>query len=101
MVEMGYLAACQVYYRKLVANVSIYNQRHIEANDHLEMEHFIGTFVLLAIGLLCSTIAFGFELIAIRFDKNWKILRDVSNDDRKPSNLSTRITGYVWENSIR
>lgn len=61
MIEIGYLAACQTYYQKIVANVSIYN-RHRRTKEYLEMEHFMGAYFLLAIGLLVALVAFIAEI---------------------------------------
>lgn len=63
MVEIGYLAACQTYYHKLVANVSIYDRRSTRNGvDHLKTEHFVGAFLIFGIGLLCSLIVFIAEI---------------------------------------
>lgn len=61
MIEIGYLAACQTFYQKIVANVSIYN-RHRSTKEYLEMEHFIGAYFLLAAGLLIAFVAFIVEI---------------------------------------
>lgn len=61
MIEIGYLAACQTFYHKIVANVSIYN-RHRRTKEYLEMEHFIGAYFLLAAGLLIAFVAFIVEI---------------------------------------
>lgn len=63
MVEIGYLAACQTYYRKLVANVSIYDRGSTSTGAYqLEAENFTGAFLVLCVGLICSAIAFSVEL---------------------------------------
>lgn len=64
MIEIGYLAACQTYYQKLVANVSIYDSRAATNTDYLRIDHFGGAFCILAIGLLGATIAFAFEIMS-------------------------------------
>lgn len=69
MVEIGYLAACQTYYHKLVANVSIYDRRPRNNMDHLEAEHLAGAFLILGVGLLCSIIVFGGELLAPKINR--------------------------------
>lgn len=61
MIEIGYLAACQTFYQKIVANVSIYN-RHRRTKEYLEMEHFIGAYFLLAAGLLIAFVVFIVEI---------------------------------------
>lgn len=62
MIEIGYLAACQTFYHKIVANVSIYNRRK-RTNDRLEKEHFIGAYFLLAAGLLIAGVTFAVEIV--------------------------------------
>lgn len=65
MVEIGYLAACQTYYRKLVANVSIYDRGSTRTGAYqLEAENFTGALLVLFAGAVCSTIAFLVELWA-------------------------------------
>lgn len=63
MIESGYLAACQNFYHKLVANVSIYENHLLVAKERLEMEHFVVAFLILAIGLTLSAFVFIFEIL--------------------------------------
>lgn len=70
MVEIGYLAACQTFYHKLVANVSIYN-RGRRNKDYLELEHFVGAFLLLGVGLLLSACLFIGEILSTPYHE-WR-----------------------------
>lgn len=62
MVEIGYLAACQTFYQKLVANVSIYDRRPRSNIDYLQTEHFAGAFFILVFGLVFATTVFAIEV---------------------------------------
>lgn len=64
MVEIGYLAACQTYYQKLVANVSIYDRRPRSNVDYLQTEHFAGAFLILGFGLILASAVFVIEIVA-------------------------------------
>lgn len=72
MVEIGYLAACQTFYHKLVANISIDNRMRHRAN-HLGMEHFIGAFILLAGGSVLSSLVFVGEILISRKQHHRKV----------------------------
>lgn len=67
MVEIGYLAACQDFYHKLVANVSIFDRHMTRVKERMEMEHFVGAFIILGIGLTLATISFVTEMLTQRF----------------------------------
>lgn len=72
MIEIGYLAASQNFYHKLVANVSIYNQKGFRKTDYLETEHFVSAFLLYVGGVVVSVIAFIIEVYKKRLATNIK-----------------------------
>lgn len=66
MIEIGYLAEAQQFYQKIVANVSIYNQKIYRQTDYLDTEHFSSAFLLWGIGATVSLCIFGVEIICYK-----------------------------------
>lgn len=90
MIEIGYLAACQTFYHKLVANVSIYN-RHRRSKEYLEMEHFIGAYFLLAAGVLIAFVAFIAEIASNRWSTGkWMATHSPKRRTTKERKTATR-----------
>lgn len=98
MVEIGYLAACQTYYQKLVANVSIYDRRPRSNVDYLQTEHFAGAFLILGFGLILACVVFAIEIIT---DSMQPMESNNKNHGKLPTTKLINNTKLTYRPSIR